>query len=133
MFSFADEYSFLPHVLMDCVCFSPLPSDHVFLCFAPSLVAAACVAASRLILHLSPTWPPRLQHLTGYTWDNLVSCAEKLLLYVSVLIKIKYCSHQCQSVKGVEFGESHADRCNAHRHSLHSKNRISQKYTSVLC
>ncbi|GLD56052.1 cyclin-J-like isoform X1 [Lates japonicus] len=53
--------------------------DHVFLCFAPSLVAAACVAASRLILHLSPTWPPRLQHLTGYTWENLVPCAEKLL------------------------------------------------------
>ncbi|KAM7385144.1 hypothetical protein PAMP_001240 [Pampus punctatissimus] len=54
--------------------------DHVFLCFAPSLVAAACVAASRLILHLSPTWPPRLQHLTGYTWENLVPCAEKLLI-----------------------------------------------------
>ncbi|KAM4606957.1 cyclin-J [Polymixia lowei] len=54
--------------------------DHVFLCFAPSLVAAACVASSRLILHLSPTWPPRLQHLTGYTWDNLVPCAEKLLI-----------------------------------------------------
>uniref|UniRef100_A0A8D0AVP6 Cyclin J n=1 Tax=Sander lucioperca TaxID=283035 RepID=A0A8D0AVP6_SANLU len=28
--------------------------DHVFLCFAPSLVSAACVATSRLILHLSP-------------------------------------------------------------------------------
>ncbi|XP_044229778.1 cyclin-J [Thunnus albacares] len=54
--------------------------DHVFLCFAPSLVAAACVAASRLILHLSPTWPPRLQCLTGYTWENLVPCAEKLLI-----------------------------------------------------
>ncbi|XP_029925751.1 cyclin-J [Myripristis murdjan] len=54
--------------------------DHVFLCFAPSLVAAACVAASRLILHLSPTWPPRLQRLTGYTWDSLVPCAEKLLI-----------------------------------------------------
>nr|XP_057918619.1 cyclin-J isoform X2 [Doryrhamphus excisus] len=54
--------------------------DHVFLCFAPSLVAAACVSASRLILHLSPTWPPRLQCLTGYTWDSLVPCAEKLLI-----------------------------------------------------
>ncbi|XP_069546017.1 cyclin-J [Brachyistius frenatus] len=54
--------------------------DHVFLCFAPSLVAAACASASRLILHLSPTWPPRLQRLTGYTWDNLVPCAEKLLI-----------------------------------------------------
>ncbi|KAF7221463.1 cyclin-J isoform X2 [Nothobranchius furzeri] len=54
--------------------------DHVFLWFVPSLVAAACVAASRLTLHLSPTWPSRLQRLTGYIWDNLVPCAEKLLM-----------------------------------------------------
>ncbi|XP_029031769.1 cyclin-J isoform X2 [Betta splendens] len=54
--------------------------DHVFLHFSPSLVAAACVAASRLILHLSPTWPPRLLRLTGYTWEILVPCAEKLLM-----------------------------------------------------
>ncbi|XP_034538139.1 cyclin-J [Notolabrus celidotus] len=54
--------------------------DHVFLCFTPSLVAAACVATSRLILHLSPTWPLRLQRLTGYSWENLVPCAEKLLI-----------------------------------------------------
>ncbi|XP_059214874.1 cyclin-J [Centropristis striata] len=54
--------------------------DHVFLCFVPSLVAASCVATSRLILHLSPTWPPRLQRLTGYTWENIVPCAEKLLI-----------------------------------------------------
>ncbi|KAJ3610072.1 hypothetical protein NHX12_022166 [Muraenolepis orangiensis] len=54
--------------------------DHVFLCFAPSMVAAACLASSRLILHLSPTWPSRLQHLTAYTWDHLVSCTEKLVL-----------------------------------------------------
>lgn len=62
---------------------SLLPSDHVFLCFAASLVAAACVACSRLVLHLSPTWPPRLQLLTGYAWDNLMPCAEKLLMYVA--------------------------------------------------
>ncbi|XP_034407823.1 cyclin-J isoform X2 [Cyclopterus lumpus] len=54
--------------------------DHGFLCFSPSLVSAACVVTSRLVLHLSPTWPPRLQHLTGYTWENLVPCAEKLLI-----------------------------------------------------
>ncbi|KAK7901213.1 hypothetical protein WMY93_017982 [Mugilogobius chulae] len=54
--------------------------DHMFLCFVPSLVAAACVASSRLVLHLSPTWPQRLQHHTSYSWDNLVSCAEKLLI-----------------------------------------------------
>ncbi|CAJ1066964.1 cyclin-J [Xyrichtys novacula] len=54
--------------------------DHVFLCFAPSLVAAACVATSRLVLHLCPTWPPRLQRLADYSWENLVPCAEKLLI-----------------------------------------------------
>ncbi|KAM9365670.1 cyclin-J [Pholidichthys leucotaenia] len=54
--------------------------DHVFLCFAPSLVAAACVAATRLVLRLSPMWPPRLQRLTGYSWESLVPCVEKLLI-----------------------------------------------------
>nr|XP_040034029.1 cyclin-J [Gasterosteus aculeatus aculeatus] len=54
--------------------------DHMFLCFAPSLVSAACVVTSRIVLHLSPSWPPRLQHLTAYTWENLVPCAEKLLI-----------------------------------------------------
>uniref|UniRef100_A0A1A7WE48 Cyclin J n=2 Tax=Iconisemion striatum TaxID=60296 RepID=A0A1A7WE48_9TELE len=69
--------------------------DHAFLCFAPSLVAAACVAASRLTLHLSPTWPPRLQRLTGYIWDNLVPCAEKLLMaHDSDVIDAN--KHKCQ-------------------------------------
>ncbi|XP_038140088.1 cyclin-J [Cyprinodon tularosa] len=54
--------------------------DHFFLCFTPSLVAAACLSASRLILHLSPSWPPRLQCLTGYPWENLMPCVEKLLI-----------------------------------------------------
>ncbi|XP_075906194.1 cyclin-J [Nelusetta ayraudi] len=54
--------------------------DHVFLCFAPSVVAAACVATSRLILHLSPTWPPRLHLLTGYSWESLIPCTDKLLI-----------------------------------------------------
>lgn len=68
---------------LGCFFFFFFSSDHVFLCFAPSLVAAACVAASRLILHLSPTWPPRLQRLTGYAWENLIPCTEKLLMCVS--------------------------------------------------
>ncbi|XP_026869946.2 cyclin-J isoform X1 [Electrophorus electricus] len=54
--------------------------DHAFLRFAPSLVAAACVASSRVILRLSPTWPPRLQHLTGYTWEQLLPGVERLLI-----------------------------------------------------
>ncbi|XP_017552164.1 cyclin-J isoform X2 [Pygocentrus nattereri] len=54
--------------------------DHAFLRFAPSLVAAACVASSRVILRLSPSWPPRLQRLTAYTWEQLLPCVEKLLM-----------------------------------------------------
>ncbi|XP_071021926.1 cyclin-J [Oncorhynchus clarkii lewisi] len=54
--------------------------DHVFLRFAPSLVAAACVAASRIILRLSPSWPSQLQRLTVYSWDHLVPCVEKMLI-----------------------------------------------------
>uniref|UniRef100_A0A8C1N6B9 Cyclin-J n=1 Tax=Cyprinus carpio TaxID=7962 RepID=A0A8C1N6B9_CYPCA len=54
--------------------------DHSFLQFVPSLVAAACVASSRVILHLSPTWPPRLQRLSAYTWEQLLPCVERLLI-----------------------------------------------------
>ncbi|KAM4704035.1 cyclin-J [Rhinophrynus dorsalis] len=54
--------------------------DHMFLNYMPSLVAAACVAASRIILRLSPSWPTRLHRLTVYTWDILVPCIERLLI-----------------------------------------------------
>ncbi|NWW53776.1 CCNJ protein, partial [Pedionomus torquatus] len=54
--------------------------DHAFLNYAPSLVATACVASSRIILRLSPTWPSRLHHLTAYSWDFLVPCIERLLI-----------------------------------------------------
>ncbi|XP_053547678.1 cyclin-J [Bombina bombina] len=54
--------------------------DHMFLNYIPSLVAAACVAASRIILRLSPTWPTRLQRLTVYPWEILVPCIERLLI-----------------------------------------------------
>ncbi|XP_025030437.1 cyclin-J isoform X2 [Python bivittatus] len=54
--------------------------DHAFLNYAPSLVAAACVASSRIILRLSPTWPVRLHRLTAYSWDFLLPCIERLLV-----------------------------------------------------
>ncbi|KAA0718396.1 Cyclin-J [Triplophysa tibetana] len=54
--------------------------DHAFLLFVPSLVAAACVASSRVILRLSPAWPPRLQCLTAYSWEQMLPCVERLLL-----------------------------------------------------
>ncbi|KAK2098729.1 hypothetical protein P7K49_024180 [Saguinus oedipus] len=54
--------------------------DYAFLNYAPSLVAAACVASSRIILRLSPTWPTRLHRLTAYSWDFLMQCIERLLI-----------------------------------------------------
>uniref|UniRef100_G3Q271 Cyclin J like n=1 Tax=Gasterosteus aculeatus aculeatus TaxID=481459 RepID=G3Q271_GASAC len=54
--------------------------DHAFLSFRPSQVAAACVAASRICLQISPSWTAALHLLTGYTWDHLTQCIELMLL-----------------------------------------------------
>ncbi|XP_077589193.1 cyclin-J-like protein [Stigmatopora nigra] len=54
--------------------------DHTFLSFRPSQVAAACVAASRICLQISPSWTTALHLLTGYTWDHLTQCIELMLL-----------------------------------------------------
>ncbi|XP_071476704.1 cyclin-J-like [Diadema antillarum] len=45
--------------------------DHVFSNCRPSLVAAVCIAASRICLQLSPTWTHRLFKLTKYSWDQI--------------------------------------------------------------
>uniref|UniRef100_A0AAY5KHU7 Cyclin C-terminal domain-containing protein n=1 Tax=Esox lucius TaxID=8010 RepID=A0AAY5KHU7_ESOLU len=54
--------------------------DHAFLSFRPSQVAAACVAASRICLQISPSWTTSLHLLTGYTWEHLTQCIELMLL-----------------------------------------------------
>ncbi|KAL4659791.1 cyclin-J-like [Arapaima gigas] len=54
--------------------------DHTFLNFRPSQVAAACVAASRICLQISPGWSAALHLLTGYTWDHLAQCVELMLI-----------------------------------------------------
>ncbi|XP_039631238.1 cyclin-J-like protein [Polypterus senegalus] len=54
--------------------------DHAFLTFRPSQVAAACVAASRICLQISPSWTTQLHLLTGYTWDHLTPCIELMLI-----------------------------------------------------
>ncbi|XP_067909432.1 cyclin-J [Heterodontus francisci] len=54
--------------------------DHGFLNYFPSIVAAACIAASRAVLKLSPLWPVRLHRLTAYAWDALLPCIERLLI-----------------------------------------------------
>ncbi|XP_078080527.1 cyclin-J [Mustelus asterias] len=54
--------------------------DHGFLNYFPSIVAAACIAASRAVLKLSPLWPVRLHRITAYSWDTLLPCIERLLI-----------------------------------------------------
>ncbi|XP_036403920.1 cyclin-J-like protein [Megalops cyprinoides] len=54
--------------------------DHAFLSFRPSQVAAACIAASRICLQVSPSWTTALHLLTGYSWDHLTQCIELMLL-----------------------------------------------------
>ncbi|XP_064811424.1 cyclin-J-like [Oncorhynchus masou masou] len=54
--------------------------DHAFLSFRPSQVAAACVAASRICLQISPSWTTSLHLLTGYTWGHLTHCIKLMLL-----------------------------------------------------
>lgn len=54
--------------------------DHAFLGFRPSQVAAACIAASRICLQISPSWTTVLHLLTGYSWDHLTQCIQLMLL-----------------------------------------------------
>uniref|UniRef100_A0A8C2FDH8 Cyclin-J-like protein n=1 Tax=Cyprinus carpio TaxID=7962 RepID=A0A8C2FDH8_CYPCA len=51
-----------------------------FLSFRPSQVAAACIAASRICLQISPSWTTVLHLLTGYSWDHLTQCIQLMLL-----------------------------------------------------
>ncbi|XP_007903756.2 cyclin-J-like protein, partial [Callorhinchus milii] len=54
--------------------------DHSFLTFRPSMVAAACITASRICLHISPSLTSQLHLLTGYTWEHLTPCIELMLI-----------------------------------------------------
>eukprot|EP00826_Nyctotherus_ovalis_P005900 TRINITY_DN11347_c0_g1_i12.p1 TRINITY_DN11347_c0_g1~~TRINITY_DN11347_c0_g1_i12.p1 ORF type:complete len:312 (+),score=73.83 TRINITY_DN11347_c0_g1_i12:512-1447(+) len=42
--------------------------------FAPSVVAASCVALSRKVISLEAIWPPQLQCVTGYSFNQLKKC-----------------------------------------------------------
>ncbi|XP_042555516.1 cyclin-J-like protein [Dipodomys spectabilis] len=54
--------------------------DHMFYKFQPSLVAAACIGASRICLQLSPYWTRDLQRISKYSLEHLATCIELLLL-----------------------------------------------------
>lgn len=53
--------------------------DHSFLAFPPSVITSAAVAASRLRLHLCPSWTPLLIKVTSYTWEQIAPCVHIML------------------------------------------------------
>ncbi|CAH3030024.1 unnamed protein product, partial [Porites evermanni] len=55
--------------------------DHSFLTFPPSIITSAAVAASRLRLHLCPSWTPLLIKVTSYTWEQIAPCVNIMLRY----------------------------------------------------
>ncbi|XP_062443184.1 cyclin-J-like protein [Rhea pennata] len=55
--------------------------DHTFLLFRPSLIAAACVCASRICMQISPAWTTQLELLTSYSREHLAQCIEIMLIY----------------------------------------------------
>ncbi|KAM4826612.1 cyclin-J-like protein [Thomomys bottae] len=61
--------------------------DHVFYKFLPSMVAAACVGASRICLQLSPYWTRDLQRISQYSLEQLGTCIELLLLAYDNILK----------------------------------------------
>ncbi|XP_037253795.1 cyclin-J-like protein [Falco rusticolus] len=61
--------------------------DHTFLHFRPSLIAAACVCASRICMQISPAWTTQLELLTCYSWEHLAQCIEMMLIYYENDIK----------------------------------------------
>ncbi|NXI49568.1 CCNJL protein, partial [Chloroceryle aenea] len=61
--------------------------DHIFLHFRPSLIAAACVCASRICMQIYPAWTAQLELLTCYSWEHLAKCIEMMLIYYENDIK----------------------------------------------
>uniref|UniRef100_A0A2K6B7S9 Cyclin-J-like protein n=1 Tax=Macaca nemestrina TaxID=9545 RepID=A0A2K6B7S9_MACNE len=61
--------------------------DHVFYKFQPSVVAAACVGASRICLQLSPYWTRDLQRISSYSLEHLSTCIEILLVVYDNVLK----------------------------------------------
>ncbi|XP_073746530.1 cyclin-J-like protein isoform X3 [Callorhinus ursinus] len=77
--------------------------DHIFYKFQPSVVAAACVGASRICLQLSPYWTRDLQRISNYTLEHLSTCIEILL--VEDLCDLNF------SRKAIAFRRSLKSRC----------------------
>uniref|UniRef100_A0A671MP08 Cyclin-J-like n=1 Tax=Sinocyclocheilus anshuiensis TaxID=1608454 RepID=A0A671MP08_9TELE len=75
---------FIDYYLQSFTCHSPKHhhgnTHETEIIFRPSQVAAACIAASRICLQISPSWTTVLHLLTGYSWDHLTQCIQLMLL-----------------------------------------------------
>jgi len=70
----------------NCVC---VCVDAWFRRWLPSRVCAACVAAARNCLRISPTWLTRLHHRTGYAWTDLQPLVSLMLQLVASLTSVQ--------------------------------------------
>ncbi|ESO93088.1 hypothetical protein LOTGIDRAFT_119939 [Lottia gigantea] len=64
--------------------------DHTFRDYMPSLIAASCIAAARICLFLSPTWPKHMMLLSDYYLEELLPCLQLMLRYIISYISIVY-------------------------------------------
>uniref|UniRef100_UPI003D0A422D cyclin-J-like protein isoform 2 n=1 Tax=Mus musculus TaxID=10090 RepID=UPI003D0A422D len=85
---FMDQYNIttskqLYTVAVSCL----LLANHIFYKFQPSVVAAACVGASRICLQLSPYWTRDLQRVSSYSLEHLSTCIEILLVAYDNVLK----------------------------------------------
>ncbi|XP_052771208.1 cyclin-J-like [Mya arenaria] len=53
--------------------------DPIYRDYPPSQVAASCVAAARICLHLTPTWPKQLELMTDFYLEQLLPCLKAML------------------------------------------------------
>ena len=53
--------------------------DYMFYAFLPSHVAASIIAASRMCVKVTPTWTPFLVEKTGYHYDDIEACVQRLM------------------------------------------------------
>ena len=65
-------------------------SEHTFRSYLPSLVAASCIAASRISLQLTPTWPKGLELMSGYCIEELLPCVHLMLRYLYMYVNTEY-------------------------------------------
>ena len=55
-----------------------------FIYFKPSVIAASCIAATRMQFQLFPIWSSRLELLTNYSFSDIELCLQHLIHFAQV-------------------------------------------------